>query len=125
MKVTAHATRSGDWWAVEVPEVDGLFTQAKRLDQIPAMVADAVALLEDVDPVSIDVDVRASLANDADDAIDRVLTERSQAEAAAVAAAEGLRAVAHQLVEDERLSLRDAGKLLGVSHQRVAQLLNA
>ena len=32
MKVTAEATRSGGWWAVEVPEVDGAFTQACRLD---------------------------------------------------------------------------------------------
>jgi hypothetical protein len=43
MKVTAQARRTGDWWAVEVPEVDDVFTQANRLDQVPAMVADAVA----------------------------------------------------------------------------------
>lgn len=48
MQVTALACRSGDWWALEVPEIDGALTQAKRLDQIPEMVADAVSLLEDV-----------------------------------------------------------------------------
>jgi predicted RNase H-like HicB family nuclease len=45
MKVTAKATRSGKWWAVEVPEIPGLFTQAKRLDQVVDMVADAAEML--------------------------------------------------------------------------------
>ena len=41
MKVTAKARRSGDWWAIEVPEIPCLFTQAKRLDQVVEMVSDA------------------------------------------------------------------------------------
>ena len=51
MDLTAHATRSGAWWAVEVPAIAGLHTQAKRLDQVPAMVADAAAALTG-DPAS-------------------------------------------------------------------------
>lgn len=43
--LTARSTRSGGWWAVEVPEVQGLFTQARRLDLVPAAVLDAAALL--------------------------------------------------------------------------------
>ncbi|WP_204282714.1 hypothetical protein [Goekera deserti] len=50
---------SGDWWAVSVPEVDGAFTQAKRLDQVPAMVADAVALLAGVPADQVHVIVEA------------------------------------------------------------------
>jgi len=60
MKVTAHACRSGRWWAVEifdVPEVGALHTQARRLDQIPAMAADAVASVLEIDPASVEVDV--------------------------------------------------------------------
>jgi len=33
-RLTAEATRSGGQWAIEVPEIPGLFTQAKRLDQV-------------------------------------------------------------------------------------------
>ena len=33
MEVTAEVSRSGAWWAVEVPEVPGAFTQAERLDR--------------------------------------------------------------------------------------------
>lgn len=46
---TAIATRSDRWWAVEVPAVDGLLTQTRRLDQIPNMVRDALALFPEVD----------------------------------------------------------------------------
>jgi hypothetical protein len=63
MKVTAYATRSGEWWAVRVPEIDGLFTQARRLDQVPEMVADAAMLL---DGLEVEVEVVPQL--DADDA---------------------------------------------------------
>jgi hypothetical protein len=45
MGYTAEARRSGEWWAVRVLEVPGAFTQAKRLDQVPEMAADAVASL--------------------------------------------------------------------------------
>lgn len=55
MKVTAKVTRAQDWWAVEVLEVSGVFTQAKRLDQVEGMVKDAVGLMEDVDPDSVEV----------------------------------------------------------------------
>ena len=45
MKVTATATRTGEWRAIEVSDVQGgLHTQARRLDQVAATVADAVAL---------------------------------------------------------------------------------
>ncbi len=65
MKVTAKAVRDGGWWVVEVPEVDGAFTQARRLDQIPAMVADAVGLLEDVPAEDVEVDLDVDLGDPA------------------------------------------------------------
>ena len=37
MNVTAAAERSDGRWSVEVPEIPGLFTQTRRLDQIDAM----------------------------------------------------------------------------------------
>ncbi|WP_212741332.1 hypothetical protein [Bifidobacterium moukalabense] len=45
INVTAIAERCDGWWAVEVPEIPGLFTQARRLDQIDGMVGDAAGLL--------------------------------------------------------------------------------
>lgn len=58
MKVTALVSREGDWWAVEVPEVPGVFTQAADVAAIPAQVRDAVALMLEIDEAGIDVEVR-------------------------------------------------------------------
>jgi hypothetical protein len=46
MKVTAKATRAGDWWAIEIADVPGgpFHTQTRRLDQVEALVKDGVAL---------------------------------------------------------------------------------
>ena len=63
MKVTANAVRDGGWWVVEVPEVDGAFTQARRLDQVPAMVADAVSLLEGIPAGQVEVDLEVDLGD--------------------------------------------------------------
>ena len=33
MKYTVEAIRSGNWWAITVPEIKGFFSQARRLDR--------------------------------------------------------------------------------------------
>jgi hypothetical protein len=54
VKVTANATRSGDWSAIDVPEIPGLFTQAKRLEQVADVVSDTAATLgKEIDDVQI------------------------------------------------------------------------
>jgi len=118
MKVTAYATRSGKWWAVRVPEIDGLFTQARRLDQVPEMVADAAMLL---DGVEVEVEVVPQL--DADDAAliatandRRAALRRVEADAAAASRA----AVAR--LRAEGLPVRDVATLMGISPQRAAVL---
>ena len=51
----ADCRRSGDWWAVSVPEIKGLHTQAQRLDQVEGLVREAIALMLDVEPDSFEV----------------------------------------------------------------------
>lgn len=56
--VIAEVTRADDgWWAVEVPSIDGLHTQVRELDHVPATVVDAARLLG-VDISESDVQVR-------------------------------------------------------------------
>lgn len=57
---TAICRRSGSWWAVSVPDLKGVHTQARRLNQAAAMTREAIALMLDVDPASIEVTVRPS-----------------------------------------------------------------
>ncbi|HEV7677476.1 MAG TPA: hypothetical protein VGQ42_02785 [Candidatus Dormibacteraeota bacterium] len=122
---TAVCVRSGDWWAVTVPEVPGVFTQARRLDQVERMAGDAVALLKKVPADSFEVVVTPQLAPDVAADVDaakelRDTAERYQREATAAA-----RAVATKLVGEYRLTLRDAARILGLSHQRIGQLVGS
>lgn len=59
MIVTAHCVRDGDWWVVDVPEVDGAVTQGRTLDEAALMAADVAGLLLGVEPSTILVRVVA------------------------------------------------------------------
>ncbi len=48
-----RAVRSGSWWAITVPELPGVFSQARRLDQVEAMAREAIAMMLDVDTCRI------------------------------------------------------------------------
>lgn len=120
---TAHCRRSGDWWAVTVPEVRGVHTQARRLDQVPAMARDAIALLEDIPADSFDVVLVPELPPDLAAEVDATRELRDTAERYQREAAGAARAAAAALVDRHRLTFREAGRILGLSHQRVAQLL--
>jgi hypothetical protein len=123
MKVTATARRSGDWWAIEVPEVRGVFTQARRLDQVPAMVRDAVTLMTDVPEADIEVDVVPVLDEQVAHQLQEARAARAKSQELSEQAAAGIRAAARALAE-ANLPVRDIGTVLGVSHQRAAQLLD-
>jgi hypothetical protein len=56
---TAICERVGDWWEISVPELDEV-TQARSLDDVPATVADLVALATGADPAKLKVNVEAS-----------------------------------------------------------------
>lgn len=124
-----HCIRSGDWWAVEVPKVPGVHTQARRLDQAETMAREAIALMLDVEPDSFAVefeDVQLTPALDTAE-IQHELVQlrraRQDAEEAQAMVAGLTRDVATKLVDVCGLTVRDAGRLMGVSHQRVAQIL--
>lgn len=124
MNVTAKVRRSGDWWAIEVPEVVGVFSQAKRLDKVAAMAADAVGVMLDVDPatvaVVVDVDVPEDIATQLEQlaGMDAELaTQRAKTQAFR-------RALIARLRESERLTVRDVAELVHISPQRVSQLMS-
>ena len=54
---TARASRDEGWWTVTVDEVPGLFTQTRRLDQIPGMVRDALTLFPDITEAAMGAEV--------------------------------------------------------------------
>ena len=124
MKLTAKAERSGGWWAVEVPEVPGLFTQAKRLDQIDGMVRDAAALLTGEPEASFDVAVEPVVPESVASSLGRSHHLTEEAARLQRDAAEEARKAA-QLMQAEGMTVRDIGRVMGVSFQRVSQILAA
>lgn len=122
MKVTAHAVRSGAWWAVDVPEVPGVFTQARRLDQVSAMVADAVSLMAGIPSDDVEVEVAPDLPPRVAKDLARARAAQDRANAAAREAATAKREIVRRLREDAGLSVRDVGIVVGISPQRVSQL---
>ncbi|MGV9452133.1 type II toxin-antitoxin system HicB family antitoxin [Streptomyces sp. NPDC003635] len=118
----AVATRDGAHWVVKIDDLpDGLVgvTQGRTWSEARKMAADVVALLLEVPEESFDVVMRPADPEMAD-AIVTAEKAREEAELASKAAAEALAAAARTLTG--KATVRDAGSMLGVSHQYIAKL---
>ena len=45
--------RSDEWWAITVPSLRGVFSQARHLDEVPAAAREAIAMMLDIDPADV------------------------------------------------------------------------
>lgn len=123
INVTAVCERSGDWWAVSVPEVEGAFTQAKRLDQVPGMVADAVALLTAAPAAEVNVTLEAHVPGTRAAEELKAAAQLEEHVRELLSAVTAHRQLALKHYKDAGLSTRDIGVLAGISYQRVSQIL--
>jgi hypothetical protein len=121
-RYTVRARRVGSWWALDVEGLRGVHTQVRRIDQAEEMVRDAIAGVRDITPNSFEILLAPEVPAALRTMLDEATKARSQAAEAQDAAAQLTRDAARRLV-DEGLTVRDAGVLLGVSHQRIAQLV--
>ena len=119
-----RAQRRGGWWVIRVPEVRGVHSQARRLDQVEDMAKDALALALDVSEDSFDVNVIPEVAEDMRQAMARVDDLRKQLESTEHELRRSVERIT-LLLRKENLTLRDVGQLVGLSYQRVAQLVDA
>lgn len=119
------ATRSGDWWTIEV--VSGLPTnvlgvsQARRLNKVPKVARRLISELLDSDAADIEVEVRVSMPDELEAAVDKARQAASAEVEAHTAAAKARRDAAAALL-NANMTMREAGQVLGVSHQRIKQL---
>lgn len=101
----------------------GVFTQARRLDQVPGMVADALAVWLDTDVSPDQIDVEAH-AGEFDEPAEEVRAAKAAAEDAREKASTAMRtAVLYGVAAG--LPHRDIGVMLGISHQRVGAIARA
>ena len=116
------AERSGKWWVLQADEVPGAISQVSRLDQADE-IKEAIAWVADVPESEIEIEVVVSLPEYVQTHIERAAAFREAARVANAESAEESREVARALHEDLRLTLRDIGSVLEVSHQRAHQLV--
>jgi len=107
---------------ITVPELPGVFTQARRLDRVESMARDVISLMLEVPSDSFDVDVVENLDPPTQEAIDDVIAAREAVATLKRSATTKTREIVLTL-HRSGYPHRDIGRLMGISHQRVAQLL--
>lgn len=118
----ATATRSGRWWSVELHDLPPKhfgFTQGRDLVEAEYMARDAIALMLEMPKAEVLVDLRVDGADELLTEVERARVERKDA---ALREQATLVRAARALV-DRGMTQRDAARLLGLSFQRVHQLL--
>jgi predicted RNase H-like HicB family nuclease len=120
-KVVLERDERGAWLA-RVPSVRGCHTYGRTLDQARRRIREALELWVD-DAANAELEEEIHLPQPARAAIRRTRAARARVERDREEANAETLATARVLVEDLALGLRDAAELLGISHQRVQQLV--
>lgn len=117
--VTAERTSRGVWTLVE-PTL-GAVSEVRSLAHAAADMVEPVAYLAGLPESEVEINVVPALPVEISERLEQVESARREAEEANSRAASEYRAAVRAL-HDDGVTYRDIGALLGVSHQRVAQL---
>ena len=113
------------WWIASVPAVPGCHTQGRTIEQAEERIREALSLF-----ISDSAASKAELVSDvqlpppAKRALHEATRKRERADALAKESQEATRLAARVLTK-QGLSLRDVGRLLGVTRQRAHQLVGS
>ncbi len=120
---TARLEREKDGrWTVELEEEPRVHTWGKTVEQALARMREAAALWFQIEEDQIELVPRPVLPKSADRTVEQARQAREQARSADRLALERTRKAAATLTS-RGISMRDAAAILGISHQRVHQLL--
>lgn len=119
----AEVTRDGRFWLIRIPEI-GRSTQALRYKDLPAMASELIEIMEGIGSEDYDLHLKVKLPSSVEDHLARAEVLREEADRKKAEAAAESRAAVRELLA-EGLSQREAGEILGLSFQRVNQLVNS
>lgn len=119
----AEATRTDTGWLIKVRGVRGLTIAARTLAGAEADVAEALAARLDTSPRGLDLAIRVLIPESISDRLKAALELSAEADTLRDAAATAWREVAVALATELGLSQQDAAAVMGISRQRVGQLL--
>jgi predicted RNase H-like HicB family nuclease len=105
-----------------VPSIPGCHTQGRTIAEARRRIREALSLwVDDADEAQLIDEVR--LPMQAEQALTQYRVARQRADEERVKAQESTASAVRVLAGELHLSVRDTGELLGLSHQRVQQLL--
>lgn len=123
MEIKAECERKAGLWRVRVPQLDNLVISTKRLDQATEQIKDIAEESHGASKCDIVVMIETSLPGVMCD-LEAAHAKMREANKLQEEASKEIRAVVSRL-RAEGLSMRDIAVLLGVSPQRVAQLVES
>ncbi|MEO8698033.1 MAG: type II toxin-antitoxin system HicB family antitoxin, partial [Acidimicrobiales bacterium] len=120
---TARLERETDGrWSVELEEEPRVHTWGKTIDQALTRMLEAAAMWFETDEASIKLVPKPILTKAAMRTVEQARQARDQARNADRLAVEKMQRAAAELAS-KGITMRDAATILGISHQRVHQLL--
>lgn len=127
-----NAGYDGTWWVFDVPALSSQINhqtitargQARRAGDVAHEARGLISMWTDTPEEDITLSVSYTLPERIGQAIDHARTQDTQASQAAREAAQARRFAARSLIE-QGMSKTDAATVLGISRQRVQQLLSA
>lgn len=121
---TSTAIRDNERWLATCDQHPEIYAEGRTLLQVTRRMQGELALVHASPAELVSIDVRPALPPPVIDHLERARELRDTATWANRASAVEIRQAAH-LLAAERISLRDIGTILGVSHQRAHQLLHS
>jgi predicted RNase H-like HicB family nuclease len=110
------------WWLATVEGVAGCLTQGRTINQTRERIREALSLfVDDADTANLIDNIQLSAKIQR--ALNQFKTVRKRANEEVSNLQNAANTVASLLIENMNMSMRDAGELLGLSHQRIHQIL--
>ncbi|RJQ76256.1 hypothetical protein D5S17_18485 [Pseudonocardiaceae bacterium YIM PH 21723] len=116
----AEVTRDGRFWFVRVPEINRS-TQALRYADVETMACELIEIMDGLTREDYDLHLVVKLPSEIQEHLARAEMLREEAARKQSEAASESRAAVQKLLS-KGISQREAGKVLGLSFQRVSQL---